>query len=142
MVRTELQKKVGGYRADMLHTSDLDMWLKLTPVRRRRFVAGPRPGFYRMHDANMSYAYYDDLNLRDYELRLYTFVSVLERIRDQVPDADRLEQMVRTRLAKEALITVGRSYDKGEGDTPGQAEARRVREVDHRRHEAPPSGTR
>lgn len=116
VVRTDLQKKVGGYNPRMLHTSDLEMWLKLALHGDVGFVSGVDQGVFRVHETNMSSDYYDnDLGLRDLEMRALTFVEILTNHADLLPDAAELDRVYRRRLAKEALLRAGRAYDKGEG---------------------------
>jgi glycosyltransferase involved in cell wall biosynthesis len=123
VVRTELQKKVGGYNPKMLHTSDLEMWLKLALYGDVGFVSGADQGVFRVHDTNMSTEYYDsDLGLHDLEMRKLTFVEILDNHGSQLPDAEDLDRIYRRRLAKEALLRVGRAYDKGDGELPALAE--------------------
>jgi glycosyltransferase involved in cell wall biosynthesis len=122
VVRTALQQQVGGYDARMLHTSDLEMWLKLALHGDVGYVSGVDQGLYRVHETNMSNSYYRaDSGVRDLEMRLLAFSAVLERGRDVLPDAAALDQRVRRALAKEALLRVNRGYDKGHARTdPGE----------------------
>jgi glycosyltransferase involved in cell wall biosynthesis len=123
VTRTELQKKVGGYNPKMIHTSDLEMWLKLALHGDVGFVSGADQGVFRVHDTNMSTEYYDsDLGLHDLEMRKLTFVEVLENHSSQLPDAEDLDRLYRRRLAREALLRVGRAYDHGDGELPALAE--------------------
>lgn len=114
VVRTALQQQVGGYNPRMLHTSDLEMWLKLAVHGDVGFVSGVDQGLFRVHDTNMSNAYYDnDHGLRDFEMRLLAFSAVLEQGKDRLADHAELDRVVRRKLAREALLRVGRNYDKG-----------------------------
>lgn len=118
VVRTQLQQKVGGYNQKMLHTSDLEMWLKLALHGDVGFVAGADQGVFRVHEANMSSEYYDnDLGLADLQMRRLTFTEILDNHSDQLPDEAALDRSYRRRLAKEALMRAGRAYDRGAGDT-------------------------
>ena len=122
VVRTELQKKVGGYNPKMLHTSDLEMWLKLALHGDVGFVAGVDQGVFRVHESNMSNDYYDnDLGLKDLEMRRLTFAEILDNHSALLPDTEELNQIYRRRLAKEALMRAGRAYDRGEGAGPAAA---------------------
>lgn len=122
VVRTELQQKVGGYNPRMLHTSDLEMWLKLALHGDAGFVSGADQGVFRVHESNMSNDYYDhDMGLADLQARRATFVEILTNHGDLLPDTADLDRIFRRTLAKEALLRAGRAYDRGEGDTPGVA---------------------
>lgn len=123
VVRTELQQKVGGYNPRMLHTSDLEMWLKLALHGDVGFVAGADQGVFRVHGANMSNDYYDhDMGLRDLQMRALTFAEILDHHADLLPDAADLDVRYRRRLAKEALMRVGRAYDKGAAGSSAAAD--------------------
>jgi hypothetical protein len=56
-VRTELQKRIGGYREELPHTGDMEMWLPFGAHASVGFIFAYQ-GVYRRHRANMSTAYY------------------------------------------------------------------------------------
>ena len=59
VVRTAIQKRVGGYRKELPHSGDMEMWLRLAV----QGAVGRIDAFqavYRLHSANMSLAYYCD----------------------------------------------------------------------------------
>ena len=60
VVRTELQKRLGGYRSDLPHSGDMEMWM--------RFAANSSVGvirdvqaYYRRHNSNMTHQYANHL---------------------------------------------------------------------------------
>jgi hypothetical protein len=57
VVRTELQKGLGGYRHELPHTGDMEMWLRFAAHASVGFISEYQ-GVYRQHRANMSTAYY------------------------------------------------------------------------------------
>jgi glycosyltransferase involved in cell wall biosynthesis len=57
VVRTELQKHLGGYREELPHTGDMEMWLRFAAHTSVGFISAYQ-GVYRQHCANMSTAYY------------------------------------------------------------------------------------
>ena len=57
VVRTELQKRLGGYRNELPHTGDMEMWLRFAAHAPVGFISAYQ-GVYRQHGANMSTAYY------------------------------------------------------------------------------------
>lgn len=59
VVRTTLQKRVGGYRHELPHSGDMEMWLRLAAHGSVGYVDAYQ-AVYRLHDANMSRTYYDD----------------------------------------------------------------------------------
>ncbi len=56
IVRTSVQKALGGYRLDLPHTGDLDMWFRFALYGNVAYVA-ERQAAYRRHDCNMSLNY-------------------------------------------------------------------------------------
>ena len=57
VVRTALQKRLGGYREELPHTGDMEMWLRFAARASVGFISAYQ-GVYRQHRANMSTAYY------------------------------------------------------------------------------------
>ena len=57
VVRTELQKRLGGYRNELPHTGDMEMWLRFAAHAAVGFIPAYQ-GVYRQHKTNMSTAYY------------------------------------------------------------------------------------
>ncbi|WP_232664572.1 glycosyltransferase family 2 protein [Pseudonocardia sp. TRM90224] len=119
VTRTSVQKVVGGYDPQLLHTSDLDMWMRVALHGDVGFVAGADQAYCRGHAANMSVAYEDsDGGVRDLRMRLGAFLALLEKSAllesgNRLPDVAQLERTVRRQLATDALLRVARSYDKG-----------------------------
>ena len=57
VVRTELQHRLGGYRSELPHSGDVEMWMRFAlhaPVGVLRAVQA----YYRHHERSMSMAYY------------------------------------------------------------------------------------
>ncbi|RTL62002.1 MAG: glycosyltransferase family 2 protein [Pseudonocardiaceae bacterium] len=113
VVRTALQQQVGGYDARMLHTSDLEMWLRMSLYADVGFVAGVDQSITRVHEKNMSSAYLEsDQGLDDLRMRLLAFDAVLDRGATLLPDVDRLRQRMRRALSRDALMRLDRAADK------------------------------
>jgi glycosyltransferase involved in cell wall biosynthesis len=64
IVRTDLQKHVGGYRSELPHAGDMEMWWRLAAHARVGILAS-RQAVYRRHAANMSHNYNLDNRLPD-----------------------------------------------------------------------------
>jgi glycosyltransferase involved in cell wall biosynthesis len=111
VVRTSLQKKVGGYDERLPHLADTQMWLRLAAHGDVGYLRGVDQAYYRRHATNMSAAY---TPLMTYEQDLFAFESVLDRCADRLEDPARLSSLVRRKLAWEALVTASRAYDRGE----------------------------
>jgi glycosyltransferase involved in cell wall biosynthesis len=119
MVRTSLQKQVGGYDPLLPHSGDMEMWMRLAAHADVGYVRGVDQAFYRVHSRNMmkSFSPFDDLSQR----RL-AYEMVLERCHDQLPDATTLSDLVHRKLSREALWAATRAYDRGRtSETPVDA---------------------
>jgi glycosyltransferase involved in cell wall biosynthesis len=57
VVRTELQKHLGGYREELPHAGDMEMWLRFAAHASVGYLFSYQ-GVYRRHNASMSAAYY------------------------------------------------------------------------------------
>jgi GT2 family glycosyltransferase len=57
VVRTDLQKHIGGYRDALPHAGDMEMWLRFAAHASVGFIFAYQ-GVYRCHGANMSTRYY------------------------------------------------------------------------------------
>ena len=112
VVRTDLQKKVGGYDPALPHAGDIEMWMRLAAHADVGYVRGADQAFYRVHGKNMSTVDFGG-QLDDLRQRLVAFDSVLAKCGDRLPHADRLADQVHTRLARFALRRAYRAYDRG-----------------------------
>lgn len=54
VVRTSVQHAAGGYRPDLPHSGDLEMWLRLAARGAVGMVVGADAAYYRVHPASMS----------------------------------------------------------------------------------------
>jgi GT2 family glycosyltransferase len=112
VVRTALQRKVGGYDPLLPHAGDIEMWMRLAAHADVGFVRGADQAFYRVHGSNMSATDFSG-QLDDVRQRRAAFESVLDKCAGQLPDAERLSLVVHTALARFALRRACRAYDRG-----------------------------
>ncbi|MFJ3923360.1 glycosyltransferase family 2 protein [Streptomyces sp. NPDC090022] len=112
VVRTSLQRKVGGYDPNLPHAGDIEMWMRLAAHADVGYVRGADQAFYRVHGNNMSTTDFGG-QLDDLRQRLVAFDSVLDKCAGLLPEADRLSVAARTRLARYALRRAYRAYDRG-----------------------------
>ncbi|HCU92580.1 MAG TPA: glycosyl transferase family 2 [Actinobacteria bacterium] len=110
VVRTSLQKRVGGYDARLPHLGDTEMWIRLAANADVGYLRGVDQAYYRRHEQNMSTAYGPLMTLRQYRL---AFEAVLDRCSERLSDAARLSDLVHRKLAREALVAAARAYDQG-----------------------------
>ena len=110
VVRTSLQKRVGGYDARLPHAADLEMWMRLAANADVGFIRGVDQAYYRVHEHSMSNAYNALMDLRQ---RRLVFQTVLDRYGEKLPDPNHMSVVVHRALAREALWAAGRDYDRG-----------------------------
>jgi glycosyltransferase involved in cell wall biosynthesis len=101
VVRTAVQKAVGGYTASLTHTADTEMWMRLAAngaVARLDAVQA----IYRRHSANMSTAYFDH-GVADFRQRKDAFDRFFEEYRGRIPGARRLHARATRSIAEKAF---------------------------------------
>jgi GT2 family glycosyltransferase len=140
VVRTSVQRAVGGYDPSCFHTSDLNMWLRIAAVSDVAYL-GAVQAIYRIHADSMLRS--DSSPMVDLRNRRAAFESFFAgSSADLLPDAAALQAIARRALARQALWQASRAVDRGEIDTEGTApvsdlvefaidispEARRLRE--------------
>jgi glycosyltransferase involved in cell wall biosynthesis len=103
IVRTDVQKKIGGYRPELPHTGDMEMWLRFGahgPVAKTSSIqAGSR-----RHSANMSKAIYETI-VEDYLQRQAVFDIFFTEHGSTLPGANKLHRAAYCRLAERAFWT-------------------------------------
>ena len=117
VVRTDLQKRLGGYRRELPHAGDMEMWLRFAVHARVGFIA-ENQGVYRQHKANMSTAHYiieagslafrKNGRLTDLQQRKIALDCFTEYCREAVPEQEDLCRWLYRRLSQ---IAVGRASE-------------------------------
>ena len=108
VVRTDVQKRLGGYRVDLPHAGDLEMWLRFGLRSRVSHIRAPQAA-YRRHDANMSLGYDD---VADITQGLASFALHRDDICD-LPDGAKLNARIHQIFAAKALRRARRALRKG-----------------------------
>ncbi|MDB5562680.1 MAG: glycosyl transferase [Hyphomicrobiales bacterium] len=111
VVRSTLQKRVGPYRLDLPHTSDLEMWLRLATHASVGFVDADQ-AVYRQHGANMSSAYAATM-LPDIEHRKAAFDRFFSDSGELLPDADALRDRIYLKLAQSTVDRASLAFNNG-----------------------------
>jgi glycosyltransferase involved in cell wall biosynthesis len=107
VLRNEVQRKVGGYRPELPHAGDLEMWLRVAAVANVAYIRRVPQAFYRLHSSNMTRT---RTTLIDLEQRRTAFDSFLEHC-EHTEEIARLRRDVHRTLAREALWDACRAYD-------------------------------
>jgi len=117
VVRTSVQRAVGGYDPVCHHASDLNMWLRIAAVSDVAYIRGAPQAIYRIHGDSMFRSDYDPL--RDLRERRKAFDSFFASGAESLPDAPVLAALAGRALARQALWRASRAVDR---DLMGTAE--------------------
>ncbi len=111
LVRTDVQRKAGGYRTELPHSGDLEMWLRLALLANVAYIDADQ-AYYRVHAASMSRTQYNSVVV-DARERLRAYDSAFS---NDESDGQRLGELARKGLAAEVIWGVCRAYDRGDAD--------------------------
>ncbi|MGK4579968.1 glycosyltransferase family 2 protein [Kitasatospora sp. HPMI-4] len=121
MVRTALQREVGGYDPELPHAGDVEMWMRLASRADVGYVRGVDQAYYRRHGENMSATEFGG-QMDDLRQNKAAYDSVLAKCGDRIPEARRLADTVNRKLARLALRRAVRAYDRGRTAVVPEAE--------------------
>jgi glycosyltransferase involved in cell wall biosynthesis len=123
VVRTELQKRLGGYRNELPHAGDLEMWLRFAAHASVGFIFAYQ-GVYRFHGTNMSTAYYfvsdgrlvytKNGRLADLQQRKSALDCFSEHCNDVLPRCEHLCRGLYRRLSELAVGHASAAFNDGE----------------------------
>ena len=106
VVRTCLLKDLGGYAAELPHSADLELWLRLAAYSKVA-IAGAEQAVYRRHSANMSLGFQADHGLRDLEQRAAAIDTFIRACNAVLPSPSYTERRLKAPLAREAVALAG-----------------------------------
>ncbi|WDR02950.1 glycosyltransferase family 2 protein [Devosia algicola] len=110
IVRTSVQLDAGGYRPDLPHTGDMEMWLRLAAYGRVGYVDADQ-AVYRMHGANMSVTYEGLADLQAREKALNVFFADGAR---KIDPTGGLQRKCQSQLAGEAFRHASMALNRGD----------------------------
>ena len=112
VTRTSLQRRLGGYRPELPHAGDLEMWLRFAAYSHVGVLDGLQ-AYYRVHANNMSHHWYD-ATLADLEQRLAAFDVLLREHGSSMADPEGLRSRATRGLAWTAFWGATRAFEAGE----------------------------
>ena len=112
VVRTALQKQIGGYDPALPHSGDMQMWLKFA-ARSRIGVIGATQAYYRVHHRSMSRQYYAAI-LGDRREQLEACRSVCDAVESEIPAFRGWLDTMAARLSTEALWIASSAVEQGD----------------------------
>ena len=101
IVRTSSQQAVGGYRASLRHSGDMEMWLRLA-ARGAVARVDTVQAVYRKHSNAMSNPFFDEI-LSDYRQRKLAFDSFFDECESCLPVSRRLRARALNNLAQKSF---------------------------------------
>jgi glycosyltransferase involved in cell wall biosynthesis len=112
VVRTSLQKRVGGYRPELPHSGDMEMWLRLAAHAKVGFVPTVQ-AFTRIHAKNMRHGYKANRDLEDFRQRRIVFRTFFAGDGRDLSGRPALEALAYRSLAVELLWAAAYAFDEG-----------------------------
>ncbi|MCK1590087.1 glycosyltransferase [Bradyrhizobium sp. 169] len=109
VVRTSLQKQLGGYSAQLTHSGDMEMWLRFAAHGKVGFV-DENQAIYRRHTANMSKGYSPEQDLAQ---RKAAIEGVLSSCAPVLPNVDDLRTWFARELALDAVRSASGAFNEG-----------------------------
>ncbi|WP_113717141.1 glycosyltransferase family 2 protein [Arthrobacter dokdonensis] len=129
VVRTSVHHSVGYYRAELPHSGDLEMWLRVAAAADVGRVNGPDQAYRRVHPESMMQTGFGTV-AKDLEERFRAYQSFLETADGkQIRGALVLAEMARRRASTEALYWAASVDPK---DHSAEDEVQRAVEFAHR----------
>jgi glycosyltransferase involved in cell wall biosynthesis len=110
VVRTTLWKKLGGYRKDLPHTADMELWLRFA-AHAAVAVIDADQAMKRVHPGNMQHEYVRT-DLGDLPHRLAAFEALFSECDIRFREALRFQ--ARAALAEEAFWAASSAFDRGD----------------------------
>jgi hypothetical protein len=109
IVRTSVQQAIGGYRSDLPHTADTEMWMRFAVHSDVAYVRGVDQAYYRIHGTNMTV---QRVPIVDLHQRKAAYDAVFASYGSVIPDALQLRQKANRKMAKEALWRACSAYHR------------------------------
>jgi hypothetical protein len=109
VVRTSVQQAIGGYRPELPHTGDAEMWMRFAVHSDVAYIKGVDQAYYRIHGTQMTN---DRVPLVDLVQRRAAYDMLFDEHGHRIPNAHRLRTSAARVMAKEALWRACRAYER------------------------------
>ena len=114
VVRTSVQRQIGGYRPELPHTADIELWMRFAVHSDVAYIKGVDQAFYRIHGSQMTV---ERVPLIDLRQRKAAYDALFAGYADRIPHARRLAEQADRKMAKEALWRACRAYERRRMDS-------------------------
>jgi hypothetical protein len=105
-------QNAGGFREDLPHTADLELWMRLALHADVGYIKGPYQAYYRDHLAGMHRRMFNTRIANLAQVKK-AFEAVFQACPDQIVNRQHLEKIQRRTLARRALAEAFRAIDRG-----------------------------
>jgi glycosyltransferase involved in cell wall biosynthesis len=119
VMRTSVLKHVGGFRPELPHSGDTEIWMRFAAHCDIAYIKGADQAYYRIHGSNMTNERVPIVDLRQ---RKAAFDALFDRYSHLIRDAAVLRRKADRQMAKEALWRACRAYERRRMDTTPVAE--------------------
>jgi hypothetical protein len=116
VLRTAAQKRAGGYRKELPHSGDLEMWMRIAASGYGVAWLETAQAFRRRHDAAM-HLEYTSTGLADLEQLIAAFDSFFADPQCAAPANARLQALARKTLGEQAFWRATRAFERGDEPT-------------------------
>jgi glycosyltransferase involved in cell wall biosynthesis len=113
VVRTKLQKRLGGYRAELPHTGDMEMWLRIA-AHSSVGMLEEYQAVYRRHCESMSSTYMLNCWLPDLKQRKAALDCFFQTCSDALPSIEKLRGKIFRSLAVDAVGFASAAFNQGD----------------------------
>jgi hypothetical protein len=111
VVRTSLQRQLGGYRPDLPHAGDVEMWLRFAAHSDVIYLRHVDQAYYRRHPQSMMRTQFAS-PIADLRQRRDAFESLFTEWGSCIVDSAALQDRASAALAREALQQACRALDR------------------------------
>lgn len=115
VMRTRVQRQIGGYRPGLPHSADMEMWLRAAAVSGVGRVNGADQAYYRIHPSSMQRTIHAGF-LTDLQGRRDAFLSAFEGEAGRLPGAGEWLALAKRSLATAAVIYACQACGDGRAD--------------------------
>lgn len=112
VVRTKLQQSIGGYRKELPHTGDLEMWMRFAAHAPVGIVEATQ-AFYRVHGKNMHRESYADA-LTVVDQHRVAFEGLFREYGDRIPGSGPFRAAAMRGVGMSALSRATRAFERGD----------------------------
>jgi hypothetical protein len=119
VVRTALQKSLGGYRRELPHSGDMEMWLRFA-AHASVGILKAHQAVYRRHSGNMSLAYRTNGWLADLQQRKAALDCFFQTCSHVLPNARQFRRGVFWSLGCDAVKFASAAFNEGEMEVSEQ----------------------